>query len=145
MPNFVFIPSEAVLSQYAGFRIARIDGRQTPTLKAFYEAIAVALDFPDYFGYNLDSLDELLNDFDWLEDEKVVLYIANSDAFLAQEPKEEKIVDLLNILDATAEDWKYVDEEVEEISPMELVIALDPSPRMQDLFDREDFAYQVVS
>jgi len=145
MPNFVFISSEAALQSYAGFRIARLDGQQTPTLNAFYEAIAVALDFPDYFGFNLDSLDELLNTFDWLDDRKVLLYIANSEAFLAQEPKEEKIIDLFTILDATAEDWKYVDEETEETAPMQLIVALDASPRMQRLFDREDIAYDLVS
>jgi RNAse (barnase) inhibitor barstar len=145
MANFVFIHSKTDLDRYEGFRIAHIDGSKTPTLKAFYEAIAQVLDFPDYFGYNLDSLDELLNDFDWLEDDRIVLYISNTDQFLAQEKNKDKKSDLLNILDATAEDWKWVDDEEGETSPMELVIAFDQNEKFQQYLEEEGYSYDVVS
>ena len=145
MANFVFIPSEASLNQYADFRVASIDGLQAQTLKSFYEQIAKELEFPDYFGHNLDSLDELLNDFDWLDDDKIALYIANADHFLAGEKSEEKKADLLNILDAAAEDWKWVDDEAEEVTPRQFVILLQQSNGIQSLMDREGFAYDVVA
>jgi len=144
MANFVFIPSEATLSQYADFRLAQIDGQQAQTLKSFYEQIAKTLDFPDYFGHNLDSLDELLNDFDWLDDEKIALYITNADHFLAGENNENKKADLLNILDAAAEDWKWVDDEDEEVTPRQFVVLLQRSEGLQNLMDKEGFDYDLA-
>lgn len=142
MANFVFISSENALERYSDFRIARIDGSKATTMKAFYEAIARELAFPDYFGHNLDSLDELLNDFEWLQEDKIALYIYNADAFLSQEKSDEKKADLLNLLDVTAEDWKWVDDEVEETSPKQFLVLFDPSERLRTLLDKEGFAYE---
>ena len=142
MANFRFVASDADLKPYAGFRIARVDGQQAQTLKAFYEQIVRELRFPeDDFEYNLESLDELLNDLDWLEDDKIALHITNSAAFLSQEKSEAKKVELLNILDVAAEDWKWVDEEEEGVTPRQLVILFEPDDALADLFDQEGFAY----
>jgi len=145
MANFVFLPSSEALTAYKDYRIARIDGSKVPSLKAFYEAIAQALKFPDYFGFNLDSLDELLNDLSWLEEDHILLYISNSEAFLSQEKNAGKKADLLNLLDATAEDWKWVDETEDDLQPRTFVIAFDPSESLQQLLDQEGFAYTTLS
>jgi RNAse (barnase) inhibitor barstar len=39
-----------------------VDGRQIRTKAAMLDALAAALDFPDYFGHNLDALNDLVND-----------------------------------------------------------------------------------
>lgn len=46
----------------AGHRIARIDGRAAADKAALLALLAAALKFPDYFGGNLDALDECLRD-----------------------------------------------------------------------------------
>ena len=71
-------------------RVARLDGAKTKTLKRFYKKIANRLDFPDYFGKNLDALADMLCDLSWLEETHVVLYIKNPDAFLSDEKKSKK-------------------------------------------------------
>jgi RNAse (barnase) inhibitor barstar len=39
-----------------------VDGRTIRTKAAMLDALAQALDFPDYFGRNLDALNDLVND-----------------------------------------------------------------------------------
>ncbi|RRB03657.1 barstar family protein [Larkinella rosea] len=141
MANFRFVQSDSDLKPYADFRMARIDGQKAQTLKQFYEQIARELRFPDHFEFNLESLDEALNDLDWLDDDKIAVYITHSDAFLSQEKSEAKKVELLNILDVAAEDWKWVDEEEEGVTPRQLVILFQPADTLIALFDKEDFAY----
>jgi hypothetical protein len=94
--------------------------------------------FPDYFGFNLDSLDELLNDLTWIEDEKLAIYFNNSEKFLEKERNETKILTLLDLLDATCEDWKWheMDEEDEDYTQKELFFGFDKSQRMEQLLNK---------
>lgn len=45
-----------------GHLVARVDGRRAPDKAALLAQVAAALHFPDYFGGNLDALDECLRD-----------------------------------------------------------------------------------
>lgn len=75
-----------------------IDGKDCSTLKSFYENIGKQLNFPDYFTYNLDSFDELMNDLSWIDESQIILLIINFDLFLNQEEnKKQKAV--IQILD----------------------------------------------
>jgi len=78
------------LTSTIDLRVARIDGAKTPTLKRFYKKIANRLDFPKYFGKNLDSLADMLCDLSWLQESHVLVYIKNPDAFLKDEKKSKK-------------------------------------------------------
>ncbi len=122
------------------FSIAEIDGSTVTTLRKFYEVMARTLDFPDYFGFNLDSLDELLNDLSWIENEKLAIHILRSEEFLIQERNRDKILTLLDLLDATCEDWKWIesdenpDPEDEDIIPKkELLFIFSDSERIREL------------
>jgi RNAse (barnase) inhibitor barstar len=122
------------------YSIAVIDGKEVTTLRHFYEVLAKTLEFPDYFGFNLDSLDELLNDLSWIENEKIAIQIINSESFLASERNQDKILTLLDLLDATCEDWRWmepqegVSEDDEDYIPKkELVFVFSESPRMIEL------------
>jgi len=68
--------------------VVKLDGRKTKTVGRFYKKIAKRLRFPDYFGKNLDALDECLSDLEWIEQPNVLLYIKNPDDFLSDEEQE---------------------------------------------------------
>ncbi|QFU92831.1 Barstar (barnase inhibitor) [Amycolatopsis sp. YIM 10] len=51
------------------------------------DAIAAALDFPDWFGRNLDALYDCLTDLSWLPAGEHVLIWAGSEAFKTADPK----------------------------------------------------------
>ncbi|MCF8326144.1 MAG: barstar family protein [Leadbetterella sp.] len=120
------------------FSIIEIDASEVTSLREFYEVLAKAMHFPDYFGFNLDSLDELLNDLTWIEDEKLAIYFNNSEKFLEKERNETKILTLLDLLDATCEDWKWheMDEEDEDYTQKELFFGFDKSQRMEQLLNK---------
>jgi RNAse (barnase) inhibitor barstar len=124
--NFKIVSNKSAL---LGYQIATIDAI---TLREFYEELAEELSFPDYFGFNLDSLDECLNDLSWIENKKIAIYISDSANFLATERNPEKLETLLDQLDATCEDWHWVDED-DEIPQKELIIAFSESERIKSL------------
>jgi RNAse (barnase) inhibitor barstar len=135
MNNLNIIDKEQIPAEFA---IIEIDANEITSLREFYEVLAKAMHFPDYFGFNLDSLDELLNDLTWIEDEKLAVYFKNSDKFLEKERNETKILTLLDILDATCEDWKWheMDEEDEDFTQKELLFGFDKSQRIEDLLNK---------
>lgn len=136
IPNVLICESERDLE--AHFRqdfIAHIDGKSTPTLRKFYEEIADLLEIPD-FGFTLESLNDALNDLSWLEDERIILYVTNTNDFISKERDPAKIGSLLSMLDATAEDWKWLNDE-DDAEPKELVFVFENSARIRQILDNE--------
>lgn len=139
MPNFLITND---LEQLKGYHIASIDGLKAHTLRGFYEEIAKALNFPEYFGFNLDSLDEMLNDLSWLEHKKIAICINNSESFIEKERNPDKLPTIFNLLDATCEDWEWSDEE-DDRPKKELIVVFSPSERITQLLDGQEISYEV--
>lgn len=140
-PNIFLCQSENDLKkQFGKDFIAHIDGGKTVTLRQFYESVEDVLEIPN-FGRTLDDLNDALNDLGWLEDERIVLYITDTNAFVSKERDPAKMASVLNVLDATAEDWKWVSYE-EIADKKELVIVFEHSERIQKILTKEaiDFA-----
>lgn len=89
MPNFQY--NIKVNGNFLGF----IDGQQCKSLPAFYSHIARALDFPDYFGNNLDALDEALCDLNWIEEETVLLVIFNYNQFMSEDKENLQVINAI--------------------------------------------------
>jgi RNAse (barnase) inhibitor barstar len=132
MENLVIGDVLSIDNQYV---IIEIDAAQTSTLREFYETLARELYFPDYFGFNLDSFDEMINDLSWIEDKDLALYFKNSESFLAKERNENKILTLLDLLDATCEDWKWHEGD-EDLPKKNLKIVFQNSERIQTLLNK---------
>lgn len=150
MKNTHFFLAKAGLSlqeQLGPGRFAVIDGSKTPTLKAFFEQIGLALEFPDYYVHNLDSLDELLNDLDWIDETRVIIKIEHTADWLIKEKSEEKILAIIDLLDATAEEWKWMDEEdaEEEVVKKELLIVFEDTPRIRTLLEEQEIPFESIS
>lgn len=139
MPNFLVTKNLELPDDYS---IIELDGHKTLTLRGFYEEIGEALAFPEEFGFTIDSLDEMLNDLSWLEDEKIVVYISPSDQFIEKERNPEKIGTLLNLLDAICEDWRW-EEGSEDAPKKELIFAFADSAHIRELLDNQEIAYRT--
>lgn len=118
------------------FGVIKIDATKTKTLREFYEVMAEVFEFPDYFGFNLDSFDEMINDLSWIEDEKLAVFFENSESFLINERNETKIITLLDMLDATCEDWKWMEEVDDELPKKSLLFGFSAGERIQDLLNK---------
>jgi hypothetical protein len=67
--------------------IAFLNGKSCRTKTGFYHTVAKAMNFPDFFAENLDSLDELLCDLSWISEPNVALVIFYYDEFLQDDKK----------------------------------------------------------
>ena len=86
--------------------VAELSGKKCATLRSFYGQVAKALHFPDYFGKNLDALDECLADLSWIEQKEVALTVREAALFLKKEnpAKREAVLDIFkNLAEAPGE------------------------------------------
>ena len=83
------IPQDALLVDF--------DGRKMKTLSTFYRRIAVELEFPEYFGNNLDALWDCITALPGFKSEQIYLVVRHLPSFLASEPREKKeaVLDIL--------------------------------------------------
>jgi RNAse (barnase) inhibitor barstar len=147
MKNTHFLLAKAesdVRKTFLGAFIASVDGKKSTSIKDFHEQIATAMKFPDYSGKNLDALDEMLNDLEWIEEQKVIIFIDHSSEWLSKEKSEEKILSVIDIFDATAEDWKWLDEEEEGIAKKELQIVFQDSERIRSLLEDQEIPFDTI-
>lgn len=144
--HFLLAKSFADLTkEFKNSKIAVVDGSKSTSLKDFYEVIGTALEFPDYYDANLDSLDELLNDLEWLDDSQVVIWIPNSDNWLIKEKSAEKIVAVIDLLDAAAEEWKWMEaDEEEDLDIKDLRIVLEDTERIRQLLEDQEIPFGTL-
>jgi|SRR5579862_4476811 len=87
--------------------IAVLDGEKCPKFKSFLEQIGYAFEFPDYYSRNMNSLDECINDLDWLNKPNYLLIIKNSKSFLNSEPETLRN-EILAFLSGVSKEWANV-------------------------------------
>ncbi|WP_244188748.1 barstar family protein [Streptomyces yokosukanensis] len=82
-----------------GFRVIRLEAGQWNTERDMHRAIATALDFPDYYGRNLDALNDCLGDVacyggydDAPEGAGLVLVFTDYDRFATTCPRSAQVV-----------------------------------------------------
>lgn len=138
MANIILLSSEQVATNFKNYKIGQIDGTKAQTLSAFYTEIEKALNLPD-FEPDMDLLDGLLNDLSWIKQPNVAVYISNFDFFLVRE-KEKTLVELLNLLDVIAEDWKWLDDD-DNTPKKNLKLLIQNCPRAVAVLEKEEFAF----
>ena len=78
-------------------RYVFIDGRSCQQIEACYKSLQQQLSLPGYFGNNLDALEEVLSDLDWIKEAKVKIIILNlSELLTIDSHKKETFLAILN-------------------------------------------------
>jgi len=78
-------------------RYVFLDGQYCKTMQQCYSSLQAQLSLPDYFGNNLDALEEVLNDLDWITERVIKIIILNSKKLLAEDiSKKNAFIDILN-------------------------------------------------
>ncbi len=103
MSNFTFLKT-SLSPEIIGTSVV-LDGAELNTLSKFHTTIAKLLHFPDYYGNNLDALDEVLSDMEFSTLKNIPIVFRNYDKFLSDEPHEKKIA-LLQVLKGAMTFWK---------------------------------------
>lgn len=140
---FLINPTQNINKTFLGAFIAEINGTKATSMKEFHEQIGIAMEFPDYAGKNLDALDELINDLEWIKQEKVIIYISNSADWLSKEKGDDRILTILDIFDATAEDWKWMDDD-DDTPKKDLRIVFSDSERIRTLLEGQEIKFGMV-
>jgi len=110
MANYTILNTVSAKHSTEKTLVAIIDGEHSDTLEKFYSSIASQLKFPESFGNNFDAFDEMMNDLDWLEEDRIYLIFKNYDIFLVEENDEAREI-LLTILDDASSEWKRMNGE----------------------------------
>jgi len=87
-----------------GILLLELDASVMTNLEGLYREIVSVLKFPDYFGDNLDALDECINDLKWLPANSYLLVIKNSECLLKEEP-DSILEGFLSILYDAGKEW----------------------------------------
>lgn len=81
-------------------RYVFLDGRACKQIDDCYTTLRLQLSLPDYFGNNLDALEDVLSDLEWINEEKVRMIILNQSELLTIDShKKESFLDILNSCD----------------------------------------------
>ena len=70
-----------------GTNIVVLEGNKMTNLNDFYVELIHKLKLPDYFGCNLDALDECMNDLEWLDEQPLVMIFNNPTKILISNRK----------------------------------------------------------
>jgi RNAse (barnase) inhibitor barstar len=62
-----------------------VRGRRSGTTAAFFDELAAALQFPDYFGDNWDATNDCLGDLTWVHADAIVLGLLDGEKLLAND------------------------------------------------------------
>lgn len=108
-----------------GVLLLELDGRVMTTLEGVYKEFASAFQFPDYFGENLNALDECLTDLEWLPSARGYLLNIKNAEFLLNEEEGDVFEGLLSIINNVGEDWATPVKQGEE-------------------WDREGFPFHII-
>ncbi|MEO6812627.1 MAG: barstar family protein [Ginsengibacter sp.] len=78
-------------------RYVFLDGSACKYIDRCYTTLQQQLSLPDYFGKNLDALEEVLDDLEWIPEGKVRVIILDSDSLLSKDlDKKNDFLDILN-------------------------------------------------
>jgi RNAse (barnase) inhibitor barstar len=94
------------LVEALGYQLFRVNGIRIKSKGDLLNDLAQVMDFPDYFGYNWDALEECLRDFEWLPSTKgYILLFTNPEDFIKKAPSDCKT--FLEIIFEVSRYWAF--------------------------------------
>ncbi len=88
--------------------IVEIIGKEVNDLQSLNDLFSDTLNFPSYFGENLDALFDLLVDLQWLKQDTIEIVISDYENLLSDEDVLAK-ADLMLLLEEVCKEWKEGD------------------------------------
>jgi RNAse (barnase) inhibitor barstar len=105
MNNFAFI--NKIPSESENAFIAILDCNRCKTLSNFLDEIGRVFIFPNYYGKNMNALDECINDLEWINSLQYTLVFEKFENFLIDE-SEETFVSIIDFFSRVSKEWYSV-------------------------------------
>ncbi|NYI07239.1 barstar family protein [Allostreptomyces psammosilenae] len=83
--------------------VARLDGRRMLDSQGVFEEFSRAFEFPVYFGWNWNALNDCLGDLGWMPSRRYLVVVGDAGLVLSREP--ERRSTLLEILNHQGGCW----------------------------------------
>lgn len=97
-------PTLKVAAETAGFSFVDCNFGATPELGSALDKLGHCLQFPDWYGGNLDALNDCLTDLSWRDTPETILLISGCDELRANLP--EAFDALLSVFAAAIDFWR---------------------------------------
>lgn len=81
-----------------------VRGSHSHTFDALFDEVSAALQFPYYFGRNMNALSECLADLSWLPADAYILVVSSASELLSNEGPHDRRA-LFQLLDGVAAEW----------------------------------------
>ena len=126
-------------NQLSEFVIKVIDGSKCKRRSDLFSELAHLFEFPSYFGYNWDALDECITDLEWMPGRGYVLFIKNADQLLSEDVQDSYAI-FIGIMKKAGEEWSIPQggEWARPAVPFHVVLIVSDRKRNT----REDWFYQ---
>jgi RNAse (barnase) inhibitor barstar len=99
-----------------GFFVARIDRAKVFNKDTLMHALYQSCQFPAYFGFNFDALEECLNDLEWIQAKGIALVFHDFALFEERDPEDAKT--FLEIMRDVSERRRE-----DKVAPLKLILA----------------------
>lgn len=81
-----------------GYQVVTLDSRQWTSMEAFHQAVSSALRFPEYYGGNLNALNDCLRDVEFPATGRLALRFHHYDSFARAFPRPaQAVLDILEV------------------------------------------------
>jgi RNAse (barnase) inhibitor barstar len=78
-------------------RYVFLDGKSCKKMEDCYDTLQQQLSLPAYFGKNLDALEEVLDDLEWIKEKNIKIIISDLASLLQDDlAKKENFLDILH-------------------------------------------------
>lgn len=95
---------ENLRQHFSDKNIFVLNGLNMKTYDGLYDEFTKVFRLPDYFGRNLDALDECLNDLEWLDISGIIIVISNSNLVLCEE-KDSGCGTIIEVFESAGVEW----------------------------------------
>jgi len=82
-----------------------VDSRECTTSKGLFGVLSKTFEFPDYFGFNWNALDECLSDLEWLQSYSGWLLVFMNSEYLLINESVQILETLFDVLNTIGNEW----------------------------------------
>lgn len=119
--------------------LVSLPGTQLIDSRSIYSHLRECLEFPEYFGNNLDALYDCLTDLEWIKQNDIVLFIDQFDDFASKDQEVNFLAEFILCLYDACLSWSL--SAGSEQSPKSISVFINWTKKAEDLLSKLEIPY----